>query len=266
MMIAKLLLVLACIYVLLCLILYQIQERFIFYPLRLSDDYPFNEFRNVEEVYFPIDAQTRLHALHFHVDRPRGIILYFHGNARALDNWGYAAADFTQRGYNVFMPDYRGYGKSTGTLSEAALLSDAQIIYDSLRQQYPNQDLLLYGRSLGTGIACDLATKVDARLLLLETPYLSLLAMAQAQMPFFPANLLLRYPMRSDLKITQIKMPAYLFHGTQDELIPYAQAVELSRIYQPNRLFTIKGASHNNLSEFAAFQEKLDDLLGPRLR
>lgn len=260
-MILNVLLAIAGLYLITCLVLYQFQEKFIFYPVKLPQDYLFSEFSNVEELYFPIDEQTRIHALHFHVENPKGMILYFHGNARALDDWGHAAQDFTSRGYEVLMPDYRGYGKSIGQISEAALLSDAQMIYDSLLNTHEENFIILYGRSLGSGIACHLATNTNARMVMLETPYLSLMAMAQAKMPFFPANLLLRYHMRSDLNIQKVKIPAYLFHGPEDELIPYQQAVQLGKIHGKNSLTTIEGASHNNLSEFASFQTKLDELL-----
>jgi Lysophospholipase len=257
----KILLSLLGIYLLICFLLYHNQERFIFYPEKLDDDYPFNEFDDVEEVYFPVDDQCRLHALHFKVDQPKGIVLYFHGNARAVNDWGYAAADFTRRNYEVFMPDYRGYGKSTGPRSEKAFFTDAKMFYDSLRQKYPADQIIIYGRSLGSGVACQLATQVEAKMVLLETPYLSLVAMAHESLPYFPANLLMRFQFRNDLNISKVKMPIYLFHGTKDELIPYKQAVQLQNQYGKEILTTIEDAGHNNLSEFASFQNKLDELL-----
>ncbi len=260
-MILKLLLALAGIYVLISLLMYKIQENFIFYPEKLPPDYPFTEFDQVEEVYFPIDEQTRLHALHFHVDQPKGIVLYFHGNARALNDWGHAASDFTRRGYEVLMPDYRTYGKSIGVLSEKALFADAHLIYSTLLEKYDPSEIVLYGRSLGTGIACELATKVEAKMVLLETPYLSFLAMANNTMPILPASLLLRYKFRNDLNIRKIKMPVAIFHGTKDELIPYKQAVKLNEIYGKDVMTTLEGAGHNNLSDFPGFQAKLDEFL-----
>ncbi len=260
-MLLKLLLGLIGIYLFLCIIMYKIQEKFIFYPTKLPSDYPFSEFSNVEEVYFPIDEQTRLHALHFQVKQSKGIVLYFHGNARALDDWGHAAIDFTRRGYEVFMPDYRGYGKSTGFLSESALYEDAQLIYKSLLNKYQESDIILYVRSLGSGIACHLATKTKPRMLLLETPYMSIVAMAQKTLPILPASMLLRFKLRNDLNIRKINTPAYLFHGTEDELIPYKQAVQLNKIYGKDALTTIEGAGHNNLSAFPAFQARLDEIL-----
>lgn len=254
-----LIVILLSLYALVCLVMYRYQEKFLFFPMTLADDYPFAQFRDFEEVFMEVDTKVRLHALHFSVDQPKGTILYFHGNARALNDWGYAAQDLMALGYNVLMPDYRSYGKSTGTISEAALKADGQRWYDYLLQSLPETDLLLYGRSLGTGVASYVAHRNKPQLLILETPYTSLVAMAQTLVKFLPTTLLSRYRFHTDRVINEISCPIHLIHGTQDELIPYQQAVDLSR--GQATLHTIDGGGHNNLAQFPEFYQILKSIL-----
>ena len=250
------------IYIIACLILYWVQEKFIFFPTTLPKDYSFKQFRNFEEVYFKNGNNSQVHALHFKVPKPKGLVLYFHGNARALDTWAYAANDFIKRGYEVLMQDYRSYGKSEGTLSEKALHKDAMMIYNELNKKHHATDIIIYGRSLGTGIACQLATQVKARMVILETPYLSLVEMAKKKLFLFPVSLLLRYRMRNDLNIKKVQCPVHIFHGTEDELIPYEHAQRLEKLHGSKKILTtINEGTHNNLTDFDLFQDKLDDLL-----
>lgn len=248
-------------YLAICTYLYFRQESFIFYPIQLPADFTFS-FSDTEELYFQKEG-VLIHALRFEVSEAKGVVLYFHGNAGALDSWGYNAEDFRQRGYEVWMPDYRTYGKSRGPLSEKALLEDAAMVYERLRQTYPAEQIILYGRSLGSGVACVLAAKVESKLLILETPYSSLGDMAQLTIPpFIPVRWLLRYRLNSKRNIRRLKCPVHLFHGTVDELIPYNQAQVLTRRFgSPDILTTIQGGGHNNLPDFEAYQRKLDELL-----
>ncbi len=252
-------LVLASLYIIIAMVMYQYQEKFIFFPTPLSPDYPFAQFRDFEEVYLEVDQDTKLHALYFQVPEAKGQILYFHGNARSLEDWAYAAQDLMERGYSVLMPDYRTYGKSTGQLSEAALYADAHRWYDWLKKRQATAPIIYYGRSLGTGIASRLAYDIPPERLILETPYTNLLAMAQLQIKFLPVKLLGRYHLRTDLIIEDITCPIDLIHGTQDELIPYSQAQSLER--GNARLHTIEGGGHNNLAQFSEFHNILNRIL-----
>jgi len=257
----KFILFLGVAYGLVSLFIYWYQENLIFYPDVLPPDYQFNHFKEVEEIYYQPDATTSLHALRFTVDNPKGVILYFHGNARALDSWGYVAEEYTRRGYEIIMPDYRGFGKSTGVRSEENMISDAKYIYDQIKKKYKETDIVLFGRSLGTGIACAVAVVTQPRLLILETPYYSMLRMASEQMRFLPTSWLLRFHFRTDLNLKKVTCPVYLFHGMEDELIPYQHALDLEREIPTVDLTTVPTASHNNLSDFVIFNEKLDEIL-----
>jgi len=253
----------AFLYLLVCLYIYFRQESFIFYPDVLPADYEFIHFGDAaEELYFQPATDAKLHALKFSVPNPKGVILYFHGNARALDNWGYIASDLLPHGYDIVIPDYRGFGKSTGFLSEKNLFNDAQYIFDQLAETYGPDRIVIYGRSLGSGIASFLAASRKPRLLILETPYYNMVRMAGEQMRFLPTSILLKYRFRSDLFLPKVVCPIYIFHGTEDELIPYQHAVDLKILVPDIDFTTIPKASHNNLSQFALFNDKVGEILG----
>ena len=258
----KIILIFACLYLVVCLYVYFHQESFIFYPDVLPADYKFVHFGDdAEEIYYHPSKNVKLHALKFSVLNPKGVILYFHGNARALDNWGYMASDLLPHGYDLILPDYRGYGKSVGILSEENLFKDARHIFDQTAAEYGAENIVIYGRSLGSGIASSVAANTAHKLLILETPYYSILRLAGEHMRFLPSNLLLKYKFRSDLFLPKVKSPIYIFHGTNDELIPYQHAVDLKELVPKIDFTTIPKASHNNLSQFALFNDKIGVIL-----
>ena len=254
-------LIILVLYLLLIIALYFVQEKFIFFPSHLTQDFEFQYFENTAEVFLDIDAHTKIHALHFRVNQPKGIILYFHGNARSLDDWGFAAQDFTALGWEVLMPDYRTFGKSTGKLSEKALYADALRWYQHIQKNYSEQDIIIFGRSLGTGIATQLASINSPKHLILETPYLSLAHMVRLKMPFVPMQLL-AYKFLSHRNIKKVNAPIDIIHGTQDALIPYGQAKKLASIMSEQTTFTtIEGGGHNDLSQFKEWKKRIGEIL-----
>jgi uncharacterized protein len=177
-------------YVLICAALYLLQERLIFYPEVLAPDFTFTFPERFEEIALPSYIAV-ISALYFKADHPTGIVLYFHGNAGSLRCWGAVAATFVERGYDVLMPDYRGYGKSSGRIaSEQMLHQDAAVDYQYLLAHYPEDQIVIYGRSIGSGIATYLAKSHRPRLLILETPYFSLKEIVRQHYPFVPGALL----------------------------------------------------------------------------
>ncbi|MBX2841899.1 MAG: lysophospholipase [Flammeovirgaceae bacterium] len=248
------------VYILVCFIYFLIQDRIIFLPEKLKTDFKFTFNFPFEELTLNGNEGGKINAIHTKINQSKGVILYFHGNAGSLKRWGGLIEELLPYGYDVFMPDYRTYGKSTGKLSEENLHLDAKLCYDYLKNDYEN--IIIYGRSLGTGLACKLAAEEKAKLVILETPYYNIQHVAQYYTPFLPSKLLLRYTFRNDLYIQKIKVPVYIFHGTSDKIIPYSSAVKLSHKLNSNGEFiTIPGGKHNNLGEFSAFNNKLLEIL-----
>jgi len=245
------------VYIVVCAALYFLQERLLFLPEVLQPDFRYSFPMRFEEVSLPVRGAT-IHALRFTPDRPRGAILYLHGNAGSLRSWGAVAADFVRQGYEVFIPDYRGFGKSTGRITNERMLhEDAEAAYAYLQQHYGEERIVLYGRSLGTGIAVHLASSRQPKMVILETPYFSMRELATRQFPFVPP-FLLKYPLRTDRFISGVTCPIYLIHGTEDEFIPYDSSVRLlPLIKSKHELVTIRGGGHNNLAAFPEYHAAL---------
>jgi len=241
------------------------QENLLFFPERLPADFRFSFPGTFEEVFLGVDGAV-LHALHFKAARPRGLVLYFHGNAGSLRTWGEIAPNFTARGYDLLIPDYRGFGKSTGrTEQESSLLEDAMAFYRHATRVFPEDRMVIYGRSIGTGIAAYCATRGRPRLLLLESPYVNLSDLASYHYPFVPRAILqawLRYPLRTDRWISDSTCPVYLFHGDRDRVIPFRSSESLVALAGGKaHLIRVAGGGHNDLEDFERYRQALSSLL-----
>ncbi|WP_250434569.1 alpha/beta hydrolase [Hanstruepera flava] len=259
----KILLLLLGLYLVMGFALYLFQERLIFLPTVLNQDYQYRFHHDFEEVFLNTGNDAVINGIHFKVEQPQGVILYFHGNAGNLSRWGNIAQYFTDYNYDVFVMDYRTYGKSTGTLNEEALYQDAQFCYNYLKKQYGESDIVLYGRSLGTGIATYMASKNNPKRLILETPYYSLADVAKKRFPIFPVKPLLSYTFPSYSFISGLKCPVLIVHGTEDRVVPMSSAEKLYKASNvKNTIFIkVKGASHHNLIDFPEYHQAIKSFL-----
>lgn len=129
----RVLLLVTGLYILIGSALVVFQEKLIFLPTVLEQDYKFEFNHEFEEVFLETDTDAIINAIHFKVENPKGVIVYFHGNAGDLDRWGTIAEYFVKRDYDVFIMDYRTYGKSVGPLTEEAFYHDATARCQSAR-------------------------------------------------------------------------------------------------------------------------------------
>ncbi|MBS0000841.1 MAG: alpha/beta fold hydrolase, partial [Cyclobacteriaceae bacterium] len=242
-------------------LLYYVQDKLIFFPQKLDPDYQFGFRESFEERFFRTEENVRIHALHFKVKQPRGLVYYLHGNAGSLQGWGTVAGDFTDQQYDVLMIDYRGYGKSHGKISEPALLHDALAIFDTLKTEYGEKKIIVYGRSLGTGMASYVASQRDPGLLILESPYYNLPDASRSYFPWFP-SFLIRYKFRNDLYLAKTRCPVHVFHGSRDEVIDVRGSYQLKSVLKPeDSLYIIEGGHHNDLALFDEYGERLQEIL-----
>lgn len=240
-----------------------IQEWFIFRPVLMKEDEVYNFPFTANEIWLDTPGEGKINCLHFPVEsaKPKGLILYFHGNRDNLKRWGNYSVDFTSMGYEMLMPDYRGYGKSRGPRSEAAFHADALALYQYAREHFAELPILLYGRSLGSGMASRLAANTQPQMLLLETPFYNLPKLYRSLIGPVARLLPYKYRFRSDLSLQQVKCPVYIFHGTRDRLVPYEQGVKLSKLPPQCELITIPDASHSNVQDFVLYQHELKRIL-----
>lgn len=237
--------------------MYFMQEKLLFLPSVLDQDYVYEFSHNFKELDLEADDGAILNAIHFKAEHPKGVILYFHGNAGDLSRWGTITEFFVEKQYDVLVMDYRTFGKSKGKLSETAFYEDAQLFYDYLKKSYKESDISLYGRSLGTGIAAYLASKNNPKQLVLETPYYSMTDVGQSRYPFLPVKALLKYRFPTYEFIKNVSCPITMFHGTDDGIVPYKSAKKLLGIApRANTTFiTIERGEHNNLIHYEKYHK-----------
>lgn len=244
-------------------LLYFLQESMLFLPSTLKQDYVFQFEYPFEELFLKPDKNTQINAIHFKTEKPKGVILYFHGNAGDLSRWGTVAEYFVAMNYDVFIMDYRTYGKSFGELSEQAFYNDAQYCYNFLKEQYEEKDITVYGRSLGTAMATFVASGNGPKQLILETPYYSITDVAKSRFPIFPVERLLRYRFPSYQFVQSISCPILMFHGTDDAVIPFQSAKKLydETPVTSTEFVIVEGGAHNNLMTFEIYQEAIKKIL-----
>lgn len=257
----KILLTLSVSYLLINTLLYFFQEKFIFQPTRLEQDYNYSFEQAFEELFLEDKQQSlRINALFFPaLDTSKGLILYLHGNADNLQRWGKFAKDFTKHNYDFLGIDYPGYGKSLGSPGEQKCYQSAELAYQWARKKYKKHQIIIYGRSLGTGSAAWLASRHSAKHLVLETPFPSIPQVFSSWAPFF-------FPVRHTFPVEQyiksIPYPITIFHGTADLVVPYKAAIQLKKYLEnKDKFITIPGGKHKNLNEYEQYTNHLASLL-----
>ncbi|GAA4269380.1 alpha/beta hydrolase [Hyunsoonleella aestuarii] len=250
------------IYIFLGFFLYAFQDRMIFFPTELPQDYEYKFSYPFEEIFLKTDSNTTINALHFKNDSPKGVVLYFHGNAGDLSRWGHVSENFMAKGYDVLVMDYRTYGKSKGNLTQESFYTDAQYCFDYLKNKYNEHDISVYGRSLGSGIATFIASVNNPKQIILETPYYSVAEVAQNRFPIFPVKSLLKHQFLSNEFIVNVTCPITMFHGTLDYVIPIGSALRLyEEAPKTNTKFVkIENGNHNDLSDFDLYQDQIEIL------
>jgi alpha-beta hydrolase superfamily lysophospholipase len=239
------------------------QEKLLFHPRTLPAEHRFNAGADVHEVFIDVPG-ARLNALHLRLPDPDGVVFYLHGNAGHLQSWFVNTDLYRRANLDLFMLDYRGFGKSSGHIeSEAQLHADVRAAWAHIAAKYEGRHRVLVGRSLGTGLAATLAAEVQPELTLLISPYQSIASLAGEIYPWVPGALL-RYPLRTDEALPRIKGPVLLLHGDRDATIPVEHSRRLLAAVPTARLAVIEGAGHNDLQAFDAYRQALAEALTQR--
>ncbi|MBT9499491.1 MAG: alpha/beta fold hydrolase [Zoogloea sp.] len=237
------------------------QESLLFHPEALPADFSFAgrypPEQDFEEIRIAVDG-AELDALLFRQPASRGLVFYLHGNAGNLVTWTNNVDYYRRLGFDLFMLDYRGFGKSTGHIaSEAQLHADVRTAWDRVAPAYTGKPVVILGRSLGSGLAARLAADVTPDLLVLVSPYASLEQVAKERFPLVP-GMLLKYPLRSDQLMGTLKSPVLITHGDRDEVIPFAHAQALLTASGGQaELVQVEGARHGDIHRFPAYLDGL---------
>jgi hypothetical protein len=183
-------------------------------------------------------------------DDQKPIIIFFHGNATHALNGFFRPQYFSSFGYGFVMAEYRGYGGNDGWPSEKGVYADARAQIQYIQRRFPQAPIVLYGESIGTGVAVQMATEFSAKALILEAPFTSVTDVAKKQYPVFPVDLLLMHRFENEKKIAHVNTPLLVIHGRKDTLVPYDHSVALYSLAQyPKKLLTLDDTGHNNIHE-----------------
>lgn len=242
-----------------CGFFYYFQSYIIFRKATLSDSYTYESVFPLEEVM--LGDSGKFHSVLVKANNSKGVIVYFHGNRGNLQRWIGLTEDLMKYDYDLLLVEYPGYGKSRIDLTQENL---DKLAYASIKyaiDHYGNENTIIYGRSIGTGLAAKLSSSYKVKSVVLETPYYSLDELVGRYAFFIPYRSLLKFEFDSYKYIREVKNDVLIIHGTDDFVIPVIMARKLSEVNSNNvKYLEIKGGSHNNLSNFDAYWKALDIL------
>ena len=219
-------------YIIVCGLLYVFQENLIFFPQKLGKNHQFSFNQKFEEINVKTNDGISLNGLLFKADSSKGLIFYLHGNAGSLSSWGGVAETYTDLNYDIFILDYRGYGKSEGSINgQEQLFQDVQTAYDELKKKYREDKIIVLGYSIGTGPAAKIASTNNPELVILQAPYYNMTDLMQHTYRIIP-TFILKYTFETNEFIKNCKMPIVIFHGNQDRVIYSGSSVKLKEQFK----------------------------------
>jgi fermentation-respiration switch protein FrsA (DUF1100 family) len=190
---------------------------------------------------------------------PRGakpLVIYFHGNAEIVASRAGRHRELTAGGIGLVALSYRGYMGSTGSPTEEGLLHDAEAAYRFATSRYPSSPVVLWGHSLGSGVAVALASRHSVAKVILEAPFSSTADVAAGVFPFVPVRWLMRDQFRSDQRIDAVRAPLLIMHGSQDWVVPIGLGERLFMLaHEPKRFVRFPDGGHDDLDRHGAGAE-----------
>lgn len=242
------------------------QEKIIFHPEKLDADYTYNISSDFQEFNIKTGDGVTLNALLFKADSSKGAVIHYHGNSGNISHWEDRTDIYTDLGYDFFIMDYRGFGKSSGTIeSESQLFDDAQLVYDTLLTYYKEENIIVEGYSVGSGIAAEIALNNNPKELLLLAPYYGLKDLMRHTYPILP-TFLLNYPLATFERIPKINVPITIFHGNEDQVIPFNSSERLSKLLKEEDTFiSLNGCGHNAVQSQEGYLNELALILGTEI-
>lgn len=239
-----------------CVYYYVNQERMIFASIPLEKEYTFQLENSFEEVFLETPDGIQLHGLFFQQENPKGVIYYLHGKSGNMKTWAPIANHYLDWGYDVFMLDYRGFGKSEGKInSEEQFYSDVQLGYDFLKNKYAENKISVVGFSLGSGAATHLAVKNNPKELILLAPYFQVDGKFKEDKFYLP-KFLCKYEFPIDELLPNVKIPIRIYYGNEDEIINLNEVQNLESALKPTDLMIeLNNQGHNGIEKNDEFAE-----------
>lgn len=249
--------------ILVLIVIYMLQEKLIFIPRSLPADHQFQFTHQIpfEELTVSADDGTKLHGLLFqNSPQPKGLLFYLHGNANSAQEWGEIAVHYAGTGFDLFIADYRGYGKSGGKIrSQDQFFEDAGRFYDELVTQY--ETMVVIGYSVGTAPAAWLGANRNPAKIILKAPFSNLMDIKRRHYPLLPSFLMM-YTFPTDEFLAKTTAPITIFHGDNDSIIPIESSAQLKPILKPDdQYITLAGQTHAGMNWNPDYQDALRAIL-----
>ncbi len=242
-------------------LLYLLQDMIIFFPEKTDQKFVYSFDQPFEEKFIETD-KGQIHLLHFRPVAPKGAMVYYHGNAGSLERWGDVANQLAEIGYEIFIMDYRGYGKSIGKRTEKTMLADAELVYKEALKEWKEESVIVYGRSLGCSFASYIGGKHNPSKVILEAPFHSIADMAKRRIPIYPTKWLLRFNFNNENSLANCNGPVHVFHGTADNIVPFESGRKLyESISCTKSMKEIENGGHNDLQSFDEYWLELNQIL-----
>jgi len=251
------------VYIGLALLLYLTQAKYVYYPNIVGREItatPEQIGLRYEGITFDTADKIKLNAWFIPAEDSRGVILFCYGNAGNISHRLESIQLFHKLRLSTFIFDYRGYGGSEGTPTEAGTYQDALAAWNFLIQEkeIPQDKIIVFGRSLGGAVAAWLAHKHNPKALILESTFTSIPDMAVEIYPYFPVRLLCRFRYNANEYLKEVRCPVLIIHSLQDEIVPFSHGQKLfNTANEPKEFLEIKG-THNELQSIKDYQAGID--------
>jgi fermentation-respiration switch protein FrsA (DUF1100 family) len=234
-------------------LMYVAQRSLMYFPDRQRTAPAAAGLPRAEEVVLDTADGEKVIAWHIPPKGERPVVLYFQGNGGGLNLRADRFRALTADGTGLIALNYRGYGGSTGSPTEAGLIADAEAVYAFAASRYPPERIVPWGESLGSGVAVALAASHKVARLMLEAPFTSAADVGARVYWFLPVSLLMKDQFRSDLRIPKVSVPVLIVHGTGDTVVPFALGQRLFALAnEPKRFVRVEGGGHSDLDRFGA--------------
>lgn len=257
-------------YLLLTTLVYVFQRSLQYFPDKTRPQSPDKyALPGMQELHIAGEDGLQLLSWFMPPKNPDGkIIVFYHGNAGHIGHRAIKSRYYIERGYGVFFLEYRGYGGNKGSPSEQGFYADARSALKWLDGKgYKTSQIIIYGESIGTGVAVQIASEIQPEYLILEAPFSSAVDVARRNYFFLPVDILMKDRFDNIDKISNVKSSLLIVHGDEDRVIPIEFAKNLfERANHPKEFVTINGGAHNDLYEHHAghiIRDWLDAKINP---
>ena len=249
--------------------MYFQQPAMTFYPYRQLSQTPGDWGLAYEDVFLTTPDGTRLHGWYLPHEGSQRALLFMHGNGGNISHRGDSLAIFHRLGFNIFIFDYRGYGRSEGVPGEQGLYEDAATTWQYLVEQrgFASEDIVLFGRSLGATVAAKLAAEVRPAGLIMESSFTSARDIARAVLPLLSRMIVMRYHFDTVTYVGQVTCPVLVAHSPDDDIIPFRLGQGVYAAANPPKTFLTMQGDHNSgfLQSQPGYEQALHEFLSSRV-